>query len=278
MVYCLSPLLLSFHPAEAAAPLAPRVQRVIPPRFIKGKSSGANGVRGEKTKARMERRVRVKGGGLKRRRVEKWKTENKREREKRVWTGNRSHVNCGGSLCWRPRAYGSRGRSSYFPVPRRKNGRINGHYLVAAAGKLRGTSGHRPFFTLLGRGGGEAVLIIPLYAVSTTRSVKIFSFAFQIIFSFSFFFFFLPNSFLPFSGTFFSSYKKGVWMCVILRLISEDVILILRLTRCWPGIIARVRLFARIRDDNFRANETYRDFNCQFSRYNINFWTAEGSE
>lgn len=37
-----------------------------------------------------------------------------------------------------------------FPVPRRKNGRINGHYLVAAAGKLRGTSGHRPFFTLLG--------------------------------------------------------------------------------------------------------------------------------
>lgn len=61
------PLSLSFHPAEAAAPLAPRVQRVIPPRFIKGKSSGVNGV-GVKTKARVgkERRVRVKGGGLKR--------------------------------------------------------------------------------------------------------------------------------------------------------------------------------------------------------------------
>lgn len=76
------PLSLSFHPAEAAAPLAPRVQRVIPPRFIKGKSSGVNGV-GVKTKARVgkERRVRVKGGGLKRDRekergrVEKWKTE-----------------------------------------------------------------------------------------------------------------------------------------------------------------------------------------------------------
>lgn len=66
------PLSLSFHPAEAAAPLAPRVQRVIPPRFIKGKSSGVNGV-GVKTKARVgkEQRVRVKGGGLKRDRERK---------------------------------------------------------------------------------------------------------------------------------------------------------------------------------------------------------------
>lgn len=73
-----------------------------------------------------------------------------------------------------------------FPVPRRKNGRINGHYLVAAAGKLRGTSGHRPFFTLLG-----GCFDNPLYVVSTAQSVKIFSFTFS---NNLFFFLLLPLS------------------------------------------------------------------------------------
>lgn len=54
----LRPTLSVFSPRRgAAAPLAPRVQRVIPPRFIKGKSSRVNGVGGEKTKARVERRA-----------------------------------------------------------------------------------------------------------------------------------------------------------------------------------------------------------------------------
>lgn len=54
----LSPTLSVFSPRRgAAAPLVPRVQRVIPPRFIKGKSSGVNGVGGEKTKARVEGRA-----------------------------------------------------------------------------------------------------------------------------------------------------------------------------------------------------------------------------
>lgn len=54
----LRPTLSVFSPRRgAAAPLAPRVQRVIPPWFIKGKSSGVNGVGGEKTKARVEGRA-----------------------------------------------------------------------------------------------------------------------------------------------------------------------------------------------------------------------------
>lgn len=102
------------------------------------------------------------------------------------------------------------------------------------------------------------------------------------------FFPFLTLFFL-FQGLFFRVIRKG-WMRVILRVINIrrcNSFFEKRLTRCWPGI-ARVRLFVRIRDGNFRAlttlflsgnnNISSSQFNCQFSRYNINFRTTEGNK
>lgn len=101
------------------------------------------------------------------------------------------------------------------------------------------------------------------------------------------FFPFLTLFFL-FQGLFFSSYKKGVYACNFACNIRRcNSFFEKGLTRCWPGI-ARVRLFVRIRDGNFRAlttlflsgnnNISSSQFNYQFSRYNINFRTTEGNK
>ena len=124
--------------------------------------------------------------------------------QKEYTTGNRSHVNCGVLCAGSARAYGPRGRALFiFPGPARKNGRINDHYLVAAAGKLRGTSGHfsspllpssTPPPSLFRFASSEAVLIIRYR--SNASEQKFFRLNFKFSSSLSFFFSFFDRSLL----------------------------------------------------------------------------------